>query len=125
MLINFIIKTKMKRLYDKLEKLARKLEKEGKAQSSVEVYERLGRVRGEHLQNAVNVAYRNGLYSLGLNLCNKYLDGREGHSFESKAIGVGREGRFLNIKLCKELADKKDPDNERYDQGPGKIYYKN
>lgn len=115
----------MKRLYDKLEKLARKLEKEGKAESSVEVYERLGRVKEEHLQNAVNVAYRNGLYSLGIDLCEEYFDGRGKDHFESKAIGVGRGGRFLSIKLSKDLVDENDPDNGRYYQGPNKIYYKN
>lgn len=81
----------MKRLYDKFEKLARKLEKEGKAESSVEVYERLG-VKGEHLKNTVNVAYRNELYSLGMDLCEEYFDGRGKDYFESKAIGVGRGG---------------------------------
>lgn len=115
----------MKKLYEKLEKLAGKLEKEGKPESSFEIYERLGRVKEEHLQNAVNTAYKHGLYSLGLNICNGYFDGRGKDFFISKVKGVGEGGRFLSIKLSKDFVEEIDPDNKRYDQNPDKIYYKN
>lgn len=93
----------MKRLYDKLEKVAGKLEKEGKPESSVKIYERLGRVKGKHLQNAVNVAYRNGLYSLGLDLCYKYFDREKQDFFKSKAIVP--EENTNNIKLLKKFVE--------------------